>query len=104
MGTWLGKVEPEFMAYVDFPVTNVDDTRVGHVYLLGYKQSINDAVEASRKLAHFALLIDLAGASTDEFVDGLEVHFVIDHDSRKPRLSTFQKRRKQRVLCCSAVR
>lgn len=93
MGTWLGKVEPEFMAYVDFPVTNVDDTRVGDVYVLGYRQSINDAVEASRKLAHFALLIDLAGASTDEFVNGLEIHFIIDRDTHKPSLSTFRKRR-----------
>eukprot|EP01126_Amoeba_proteus_P007402 TRINITY_DN12666_c0_g1_i3.p1 TRINITY_DN12666_c0_g1~~TRINITY_DN12666_c0_g1_i3.p1 ORF type:complete len:198 (+),score=17.28 TRINITY_DN12666_c0_g1_i3:246-839(+) len=82
MGTKSVKLEPE-MSFESLPRQEVDPKRVGDVYVLAYSCGPESVEEVEKKRAHYSLLIDVSGASTEESLHGLEIHFiVIDFDNR----------------------
>lgn len=81
-----------------FPTQSVDEEKVGEIYLLVYKAAADSKFD--KKLAHFSLLIDVAGQSDDDKLCGLEIHWVVLKPVAEPelRFSHAQKPR-NRFLC-----
>jgi len=69
-----------------FPFVPVDPDRVGDVYLLAYSVGLESFEEAEKKRAHWSVIFDVAGESTDAVVAGLEVHFQVNFATRLVRV------------------
>jgi hypothetical protein len=54
-----------------FPLQEVDPSRVGDVYVLAYSCGLKSVEEAEKKRAHYSLLIEVSGGSTDEILHSI---------------------------------
>jgi hypothetical protein len=52
------------------------------VYILAYSCGLETLEEAEKKHAHYSLLIDVSGESTEQVLHGLEVHFIFNFATR----------------------
>ncbi|CAF1397614.1 unnamed protein product [Adineta ricciae] len=66
----------------------VDENKVGDTFILVFKDEIG-----IRKLAHHAILIDVAGASDEIYLKGILLHLTSDQATRKSKFRYGDKRR-----------
>eukprot|EP01124_Arcella_intermedia_P024157 TRINITY_DN4004_c0_g1_i1.p1 TRINITY_DN4004_c0_g1~~TRINITY_DN4004_c0_g1_i1.p1 ORF type:complete len:194 (+),score=17.47 TRINITY_DN4004_c0_g1_i1:46-627(+) len=75
-----------------FPSHELDKSRVGNVFLVQRKQALNLTDPSQRCLAHFSVVIDVAGESTNTHLIGQECHLVINKPISNTEVTAYFNR------------
>jgi hypothetical protein len=88
MGLFFSSNKESFFG-MDITRQVVDKSKVGDVYLVAYNQGSAQTTQTQEKRAHYSVIIDVAGESTDQTINGVELHLVVTSLQQADPQTTF---------------